>query len=121
MRAAQVSALYELGPNYQSTFLPMEFDAGLEQAPAAHALLIDSRDGLGPKLAMSYNAQVACQALSHLTDNPAEGSDGRMAGFWGAASMVCPGRVCVSHAVPEHEHVMFLLGCQGHKDLSVLD
>ena len=52
-----MKALHALGPDYQATFLPSEFDAGLEQAPASHALLVEGRDGLAAKLAMSYNAQ----------------------------------------------------------------
>ena len=57
--AGHIRALHDLGPNYQSTFFHQEFDARLEQAPAAHAFLTEGRDALAPKLALSYNAQVS--------------------------------------------------------------
>lgn len=56
--AAQVGALYALGPDYQSTFSPLESDAALEQMPAAAALVVDGKEALGPRLIISYNAQV---------------------------------------------------------------
>ena len=45
--AAQVGALAALGPDYQSTFSPLESDAVLEQTPAAAALVVDGREALG--------------------------------------------------------------------------
>lgn len=81
--AAQVGALHALGPDYQSTFSPLESDAALEQMPAAAALVIDGKEALGPRLIISYNAQVhrstpllrqtlgvelwACRDLNHLS------------------------------------------------------
>ncbi len=56
--AAQVGALHALGPDYQSTFSPLESDAALEQMPAAAALVVDGKEALGPRLIISYNAQV---------------------------------------------------------------
>jgi hypothetical protein len=58
MAAAQVGALHALGPDYQSTFSPLESDAVLEQMPAAAALVVDGKEALGPRLMISYNAQV---------------------------------------------------------------
>jgi hypothetical protein len=58
-----VAALYSLGPDYQSTFSPLESDAALEAAPAAAAAVVDGRDALGPRLLLSYNAQVRAHAV----------------------------------------------------------
>ena len=55
--AAQVEALYRLGPDYQSTFMSTESDPAFEQAESAAALLIEGREALGPRLLMSFNAQ----------------------------------------------------------------
>ena len=54
----QVEALMALGPDYQSTFSPSETDSTLESAPAAAAALVYGREPLGPRLLLSYNAQV---------------------------------------------------------------
>ncbi len=62
LAAAQVGALHALGPDYQSTFSPLESDAVLEQMPAAAALVVDGKEALGPRLMISYNAQV-CGSL----------------------------------------------------------
>lgn len=61
--AAQVGALHALGPDYQSTFSPLESDAALEQMPAAAALVVDGKEALGPRLLFSYNAQVIGRRL----------------------------------------------------------
>ena len=59
-----MAALHALGPDYQSTFSPLESDAALEAAPAAAAAVVDGRDALGPRLLLSYNAQVPCPCMS---------------------------------------------------------
>ncbi len=58
-----MGALHALGPDYQSTFSPLESDALLEQSPAAAALLVGGREALGPRLLISYNAQVGSEFL----------------------------------------------------------
>lgn len=64
--AAQVTALHALGPDYQSTFSPLESDAALEQMPAAAALVVDGKEALGPRLIISYNAQVRTHLVHYL-------------------------------------------------------
>lgn len=56
--AGQVQALWQLGPDYQSTFQGTESDPAFEQAAEATTLVLQGRDALGPLLLMSYNAQV---------------------------------------------------------------
>lgn len=56
--AAQVGALHLLGPEYLATFSPLESNPTTEQSPSAMAVLMDAKDALGPKLLLSYNAQV---------------------------------------------------------------
>ena len=55
---AQVEALEELGPDYQSTFLATESDPAFEQAESAASLLIHGKEAVGSMLVLSYNAQV---------------------------------------------------------------
>ena len=55
---AQVGALKELGPDYQSTFMATESDPAFEQAGSAANLLIHGKEAVSSMLAMSYNAQV---------------------------------------------------------------
>lgn len=57
--AAQVGALKELGPDYQSTFMATESDPAFEQAESAANLLIHGKEAIGSMLALSYNAQVS--------------------------------------------------------------
>lgn len=59
--AEQIEALYLLGPDYQSTFAPIESNSMLQQTPKAAALVIEGKDALRPKLCMSYNAQVGAR------------------------------------------------------------
>lgn len=63
----QVRALHLLGPDYQSTFSPLESSAVLEQAhkglPSAAAMnevvdIISGREALGGRLILSYSARV---------------------------------------------------------------
>ena len=54
----QIAALCQLGPDYQSTFLPTESDPALDQAASAALLVVEGREALAPVLLMSYNAQV---------------------------------------------------------------
>ncbi|KAK9806574.1 hypothetical protein WJX73_003713 [Symbiochloris irregularis] len=69
LSAGQVAALHELGPNYQSTFFHQEYDARLEQLPSsnAHRALCEGKEGLAPKLALSYNAQAAAGRMLYDT------------------------------------------------------
>lgn len=63
----QVAALHALGPEYQSTFAPTDSNPLLEQNPAAAALLIHSKEALGPRLLLSYNAQAAAGRMLYNT------------------------------------------------------
>ena len=65
--AGQVAALHALGPNYQSIFAPTESNPLLEQAPAAATLLIHSKEALGSRLVLSYNAQAAAGRMLYNT------------------------------------------------------
>ena len=62
--ADQVEAMYLLGPDYQSTFAPTESNTLLQQTPKAAALIIEGKEALGPKLLISYNAQVGVPPVS---------------------------------------------------------
>ena len=62
--ADQVEAMYLLGPDYQSTFAPTESNTLLQQTPKAAALIIEGKEALGPKLLISYNAQVCVPLVS---------------------------------------------------------
>ena len=61
--ADQVEAMYLLGPDYQSTFAPTESNTLLQQTPKAAALIIEGKEALGPKLLISYNAQVSMPSV----------------------------------------------------------
>lgn len=50
--------MWQLGPDYQSTFQAIESDPAFEQASDAAALVLQGKDALAPLLLMSYNAQV---------------------------------------------------------------
>ena len=63
----QVAALHALGPDYQSIFAPTDSNPLLEQTPAAAALLIHSKEALGPRLLLSYNAQAAAGRMLYNT------------------------------------------------------
>ena len=63
LTADQVEAMYLLGPDYQSTFAPTESNTLLQQTPKAAALIIEGKEALGPKLLISYNAQVSVPAV----------------------------------------------------------
>ena len=63
----QVAALHALGPNYQSIFAPTDSNPLLDQAPAAAALLIHSKEALGSRLVLSYNAQAAAGRMLYNT------------------------------------------------------
>lgn len=63
----QVAALHSLGPDYQSIFAPTDSNPLLEQTPAAAALLIHSKEALGPRLLLSYNAQAAAGRMLYNT------------------------------------------------------
>lgn len=65
--AGQVGALHALGPDYQSIFAPTDSNPLLEQTPAAAALLIHSKEALGPRLMLSYNAQAAAGRMLYNT------------------------------------------------------
>ncbi|KAK9905588.1 hypothetical protein WJX75_002584 [Coccomyxa subellipsoidea] len=73
---AQVGALHALGPDYQSTFSPLESDAVLEQMPAAAALVVDGKEALGPRLMISYNAQAAAGRMLYNTADMERGGAG---------------------------------------------
>jgi hypothetical protein len=62
----QVKAMWQLGPDYQSTFQATESDPAFEQASDAAALVLQGKDALAPLLFMSYNAQVILWTL-HLS------------------------------------------------------
>ncbi|KAL3142038.1 hypothetical protein ABBQ32_004670 [Trebouxia sp. C0010 RCD-2024] len=66
-RPSQVAALHALGPDYQSIFAPTDSNPLLEQTPAAAALLIHSKEALGPRLLLSYNAQAAAGRMLYNT------------------------------------------------------
>lgn len=55
--AAQITAICQLGPDYQSTFLPSESDPAFDQAAAAASVVVEGKEALAPVLLMSYNAQ----------------------------------------------------------------
>ena len=61
--ADQVEAMYLLGPDYQSTFAATESNTLLQQTPKAAALIIEGKEALGPKLLISYNAQVSVPSV----------------------------------------------------------
>jgi len=63
----QVAALHALGPNYQSIFAPTDSNPLLDQAPAAATLLIHSKEALGSRLVLSYNAQAAAGRMLYNT------------------------------------------------------
>jgi len=63
----QVAALHALGPNYQSVFAPTDSNPLLDQAPAAATLLIHSKEALGSRLVLSYNAQAAAGRMLYNT------------------------------------------------------
>lgn len=73
--AGQVAALHALGPDYQSIFAPTDSNPLLEQTPAAAALLIHSKEALGPRLLLSYNAQAAAGRMLYNTTDMDGGID----------------------------------------------
>lgn len=62
-----MAALHALGPDYQSIFAPTDSNPLLEQTPAAAALLIHSKEALGSRLLLSYNAQAAAGRMLYNT------------------------------------------------------
>ena len=62
-----MAALHSLGRDYQSIFAPTDSNPLLEQTPAAAALLIHSKEALGPRLLLSYNAQAAAGRMLYNT------------------------------------------------------
>ena len=62
-----MAALHALGPDYQSIFSPTDCDPLLEQTPAAAALLIHSKEALGSRVMLSYNAQAAAGRMLYNT------------------------------------------------------
>ncbi|KAL0021859.1 hypothetical protein WJX77_009077 [Trebouxia sp. C0004] len=67
LNPGQVAALHALGPNYQSIFAPTDSNPLLDQAPAAATLLIHSKEALGSRLVLSYNAQAAAGRMLYNT------------------------------------------------------
>lgn len=67
----RAKALYELGPDYQSTFLATESDPAFEQSAEAAQTLIEGKQAVSPLLILSYNAQVYCKdSVSSINHTP---------------------------------------------------
>ena len=89
-----MAALHGLGPDYQAIFAPTDSNPLLDQTPAAAALLIHSKEALGPRLLLSYNAQAAAgRMLFNTTDMDAAADTERDTAAVQEGSQLC----CTCH------------------------